>query len=64
MKCTECSKRSDHLHGERWSSRYGWIIQKYEQICDDCALKRKGFTTSGVLLKNKEKSLIRCLKQC
>lgn len=45
MKCTECKKESDHLHCERWSSKHGYIINKNESLCDNCAGKRQGFKT-------------------
>ena len=57
MKCTECHKRTDHLHSERWNCKLGYIINKGERLCDNCAEKRYGFLQVGDLLKEKEKLL-------
>lgn len=64
MKCTECNKEANQLHGERWSSKFGQIILKDELLCDGCASKRTGFIASGDLLRNKEKTLRRVVNQC
>lgn len=55
MKCTSCNKEQKQLHGERWDSVLGYIINKNELLCDECAEKRKGFLHPGDLLRKKQK---------
>jgi len=57
MKCTECNKKAKTLHGERWSSKHGFVIHKTENLCDRCASKREGFKFAGELLSNIERKL-------
>lgn len=54
MQCTECKKECNQLHGERWMQTVGYVINKGEELCDQCAAKRLGFKLSGDLLKQRE----------
>ncbi len=64
MKCTQCGKEESALHGVRWNSIYGYIIEEGELLCDECAELRPGFQQSGDLLKDRENKLIQEENQC
>lgn len=57
MKCTECVKETNHLHGEYWNSQYGFVIKKSEKLCDECAAKRPGYLKPVELLNMKQSEL-------
>lgn len=56
LTCTECNASTNHTHGERWSSKLGFIINKDENLCSKCASKRQGFKTLSTI--NSERKLL------
>lgn len=64
MKCTQCNSEHVSLHGIRWSSEFGYIIEEGELLCDECAELRPGFEYSGDLLRKREKQLNQDNVQC
>lgn len=57
MNCTQCKKDSFILHGETWKSGYGYIINKDELLCDECAIKRPGYRLPGEVLSDKNEDV-------
>lgn len=43
MKCTDCGHKASLTYSNYWHNKYGYIIQKHEHICPDCAAKRPHF---------------------
>ena len=57
MICTECHKKAPQLFGPYWRNDIVkgeiTIIEKHEQICIECAVKRDGFL--GLVTKTHDK---------
>lgn len=54
MTCTECQKKTNRVHYDRWSAKHGQIIGEDERICDSCASKRIGYKTLSDINKEYE----------
>ena len=57
LECTEYGCRTSHMHGERWSSKVGFVINKEEHLCTPFATKRIGFKTLSAI--NAERKTIK-----